>query len=353
MASKKTPSWASAALLEEYDGLAVDLTYEEAAGALRSKYEFLRGKGLEAIMRGMRSMRREAPVGPRGAVEAPLMDEAEEAAAPDGDLLEDELAGKLFQGSVPPPLASTAFKPLVLPYQDSLVWCDTHVPFHMNDCMEESLNSALSNGVRQIILAGDFMDIHWGSRFIAWKTEGAHVENVRQEFAISQAVFKILLNEFDSVVVIPGNHDGGRFQHMSGGAFDFRLLCSLMGGFPLDKEPENLTIGMNRWMVLEGSPWGDWRITHPQKARAVPLALAEVLAWKYSMNILTAHQHYLGARMDRYGKHIVCDGGHMQNEGITDYKVEVDNSHSNWTPGWVELLDGWPVTRAYRPKHLR
>ena len=122
----------------------------------------------------------------------------------------------------------------------------------------------------------------------------------------------------------------------------FEQLMQLTLGCSLEELSKTFTIGQNRWFSLVGSSWGDWRVTHPKQIRVIPLGLAEVLAWKFDTNVLTAHQHYLGVRKDRYGHYVVCDGGHMQDEERTGYKQECDTTHSAWCAGYVELVDGWP-----------
>lgn len=396
--SATTTSWLTPEIATEYFGYVTEgMGHEGAAEALRQKHAPLIGHlSLGTITRAMRGFRQRLEQLASAIFDDP-MDGAECAEAADGGdlnlrapdlpdepdplalanayaanvashatgrtwhgnqidrvlqeaVIRDERLRMPFKGLVPPPLAPTAFEPLVLPYRDCLLWCDVHVPYHLNEAMAASLRSAVSNNLRRIIIAGDFMDTHWGSKFISWKTKAVHHESIREEFAIAQAIFAILLDTFEEVIIIPGNHDGGRWQRFTNGAVDFELLCSFMGGWKVDEKPDKLTIGMNRSLVLEGSPWGDWRITHPRKARKVPLSLAEELAAKYGMNILTAHQHHLGSRMHRHLPYICCDGGHLQDASITDYKQEVDDAHANWVAGWVELVDGWPTCRAWRPR---
>lgn len=335
---KKTPEWALDVLPAYFGHIAGGMSHEDAALAVKDAYpEETAGKSLGTILRNMRNARQNF-----------VQYGGEEAT------FEGELARQSFHGLVPPPLAPTAFEPLVLPYEDCLVWCDIHIPYHRADVIEQSLESAVNHGLKNLLIAGDLMDIHWGSKFMSWKTKGGHHENIRQEFAITQKIFSILDRTFEKIIIIPGNHDGGRFMHMTGGSVDFELLCSWMFGYRVDEKPEKLKIGLNRSVTLQGSPRGDWRITHPRKARKVPLALAEELAAKFQCNVLTAHQHHLGVRMHRHLPYICCDGGHMQDERITDYKQEVDDAHANWVAGWVELVDGWPnCYAATRVDHRR
>jgi predicted phosphodiesterase len=351
--ARKTPDWALELAPAFYQLVAQGVGREEAAHKLRADHPSIIGAlSLETIQRAMRLFKAELVNGglqvesDDGSL-APL--DFVDAALQEAILAVDGRTRRVPKGSVPPPLTPTAFSPLVLPYKDSLVWSDVHIPYHLPEAMERSLDSALDKGITRIILAGDFMDVHWGSRFMAWKTKGMDVENIKQEFAITSRIFKLLLELFEEVVVIPGNHDGGRFQHLSNGSIDFSLLCAFMIGCSPAEMPENLIVGMNRWLVMEGSPRGDWRITHPAKSRKVPLMLAEELAAKFQQNILTAHQHHLGVRMHRHLPYICCDGGCLQDERLTDYKQETDDSHANWAPGWVELVDGWPLCQSVLP----
>lgn len=342
--SKKTPRWAQLLGPDYFALVASGMSHEDAASSLRSDNGVaIGGMSLDSISRAMRSYASDVRQAV-GCSPSETIDNALQEAIKSGERLSRPLTGL-----VPPPLAPTAFQPLVLPYRDCLVWCDVHIPYHRPEVIEQSIESAISRGIRSLIIAGDFMDVHWGSKFSAWKTKGAHHENIRREFSIAQKIFSIIDEAFEEIIIIPGNHDGGRFMHMTGGSVDFELLCSWLFGWPVDSKPEKVTIGLNRSLVLEGSPRGTWRITHPRKARKIPLSLAEELAAKFQCNVLTAHQHHLGVRMHRHLPYICCDGGHMQDERITDYKQEVDDAHANWVAGWVELVDGWPLVCAAKP----
>lgn len=247
---------------------------------------------------------------------------------------------------VPPPLGLSELPPVIsngidIPYEDGHVWNDCHIPLHNDKLMNYSLERAKVDGVKNLYIGGDLMDMSWASRFIGWGS--ASPREIEQEFSIAKKIVEAAMTVFEKVYIIPGNHDGTRFKYMSHGALGFTNLMTMILGSDSWKDDNYLTIGEKRWMRLRGSAWGDWRITHPISARANPLSLAQALCLKHGENILTAHQHYLATGFDKTGRYLICDGGYMSHEELMEYKQEVDSTHSGWAKGYVELVDGWPM----------
>lgn len=249
-------------------------------------------------------------------------------------------SGGVPPGRAQPPSVLPLPPHLVLDYQDGHVWSDAHIPYHIPELMDISLMRAKSDGIKNLYVPGDLFDLKWASSFIDWGKEGP--EQVSKEFDCARKLMDTVMEVFDRVVITPGNHDGGRFRRVSDGVLSFEQLLEMVLGIRLIDYRDKIIVGHNRWFRLEGSPWGNWRLTHPKSARAIPLSLAQRLSEKFHENILTAHQHYLGVSMDKNSYYILCDGGFMQDERLVGYKNEVDTSHSQWTPGYIELVDGWP-----------
>jgi len=309
-------SWRDEVAPTYFDCKSRGLGDDDAAAYCREKFPGLIGDfALNSISRGMRKWRQDVT----------------------------DCSGEGFR--VPPPLETGQPSPLIgleVPYQDCHIWNDTHIPFHIPELMDLSLERASASGVRCLVIGGDFMDMGWASKYVSWGTQGP--TQTAEEFLVARGILREALRVFDTIYIIPGNHDGTRFKYMSNGTLGFRQLMDMvLGGEVKPDAGKRIVIGERRWMVLKDSPWGDWRITHPVSARSAPLSLAQVLAHKYRQNIITAHQHYLGVSFDRYGQYVICDGGHMQDESLTEYKLEVDSTHSSWAPGYVELIGGWPT----------
>jgi|SaaInlStandDraft_4_1057021.scaffolds.fasta_scaffold42281_2 predicted phosphodiesterase len=252
-------------------------------------------------------------------------------------------AGELPDGlraiSVPPPIRTDHLPALIVPYEDVMVFGDFHIPLHDHEMINYAFSIVRDREIKTAIISGDFLNMEWASKFVSWGQAGPIESKI--EFEIARKILNTLLGIVNKIYIIPGNHDGGRFKNMSKGALGFEMLLRAMVG-PEVLESRRIQFTERRWMVMEGSPHGDWRITHPSQGRANPLSLAQALAAKYKMNLLTAHQHYLGMTYDKTGEYICVDGGHMQNEQLADYMVEVDSTHSRWIPGFVELRGGWP-----------
>jgi len=249
----------------------------------------------------------------------------------------------------PPPAAAPSLPPIIfdgidVPYEDCHVWCDLHVPMHNNRLVDLSIERAHFQGIRTLCVVGDLMDMAWASRFQNWAKHGPR--EVEEEFAEARKVLNRARQHFNTILICAGNHDGTRLKQMSHGALTMDHLLTLVLGDDAWKDDGSIQITDQRYMVLRGSPWGDWRLTHPDKARAVPLSLAQSISQTKHCNVLTAHQHYLGVAFDRFGKHIIADGGYMSREDLMEYKQELDTPHSSWAPGYIELIGGLPQVVA-------
>lgn len=247
--------------------------------------------------------------------------------------------------SMPPPVEVSGLPPVIsgeisIPYRDGHVWCDCHIPMHNEELIRLSVTRAAMNPGQNLYIAGDFLDMDWASKYVGWGMKGPR-ETLR-EFGVARQIMEYALHVFDNIYIIPGNHDGARFKNMSKGALGFEALMTMVLGMDEHFRDGTIVLGEQRHITLKDSPWGDWRITHPDKARAVPLSLAQAISQAKHCNVLVAHQHFLGASFDRWGKHIICDGGYMAQERLMDYKVECDGTHSAWSPGYIELVGGMP-----------
>jgi hypothetical protein len=334
---RKIPSWVDETYPRYFQLVGMDFSHDEAAQQLKEEFSgLLQDKQIGTITRNMRGLKQEIQE---------RFDEYHNnvfaAIGANPSYGEVQTAPEL---QVPPPLGGTFTSPVLskyidIPYADGHVWCDCHVPNHNDGLIEKSLRRAKEQGGMNLYIAGDFLDMSWASKFVAWGQAGP--EQVKEEFAIAKKIIQLALEVFENIYIIPGNHDGTRFKYMSNGSLGFENLFVMAMG-SADMLNKRVHVGERRYMVLRDSKWGDWRITHPQSARAVPLSLAQTIALKEQQNVLTAHQHYFGMGFDRYGHFMICDGGHMTNEELTEYKMEMDTAHSNWAPGYVELVDGWP-----------
>lgn len=317
MSKKKTPRWVEK-YRDEYNVYADKYGKTAAAGLLKTFNPELLMMSTDTVARAFRAFAEEED---RGGVVGPT------------------------QCSVPPPTDATDLPPsvsdgIVIPYADGHVWCDCHIPLHNSDLIELSITRAAMRPGQNLYIAGDFMDMDWASKHQGWGLKGPR--ETRREFDMARDIMQMAMHVFKKIYVIPGNHDGTRFKYMSKGTLGFQSLMTLVLGSDEHMRNGSIVIGEQRHMTLLGSPYGDWRITHPDKARAVPLSLAQAISTTKHTNVIVAHQHFLGVAFDRYGKYIIADGGYMSSEMLMDYKTEVDSTHSAWAPGYLELVGGMP-----------
>jgi UDP-2,3-diacylglucosamine pyrophosphatase LpxH len=248
---------------------------------------------------------------------------------------------------LPPTIGECSSPPLIVEYDDGQVWSDTHIPLHTPELMQRALSDMYRKRHRRLYVAGDFMDCQFASAFTSWGSAGP--AEVREQHKAAEQILEAVLDVVNEIIIIPGNHDGTRFKHMSNGSMGFEMILRGLVG-PAALRDGKIKFTEKRWCVLKGSPWGDWRLTHPGAMRKIPLSTASAIALKVGTNVLTGHEHHLAVGFEPTGRYMVCNAGHMQAEHLTDYKQDVDTTHASWTSGYVEFVDGVPQLRPYIPR---
>ena len=145
------------------------------------------------------------------------------------------------------------------------------------------LDVASEKNLRKLIIAGDFFNMDSLSQYDPKQTE-AGLEN---ETAEGLLVMRSILECFDEIIYLWGNHDG-RLAKALGYKLQFEGAMRLMFG---ELGTEALT--KNRFSNLDHC-WvnNDWYVCHPQAYSRNALSTAKILSTKFNANVITAHAHH-------------------------------------------------------------
>ena len=164
----------------------------------------------------------------------------------------------------------------------------------------------------------------------------------KDEREAAKALLHNWLDTFDEIKMLMGNHDR-RLQKFVAGAFDETDILSLVIA-----NPERVQMSGFGWCTIQHDA-GDWRITHPKNYSINQLNVADQLAQKYAQNIVSFHEHHLGAGFDRYKRFVVVNGGCLVLQDKLAYTTLDDGKNANFAPGFVMLKNGAPYLFGKSP----
>lgn len=202
---------------------------------------------------------------------------------------------------------------------------DLHIPYFSLDYLKKALDVSKANKIKSLIIDGDFFDFQTISKF---KKDADH--KLKLEFTMGRKILQSLLNQFDEIYLIPGNHDErlGRFVDYE---FDLNFLFEVL-------IPDNkISITSYRYCILNE----DWRITHPHNYSKVKGSVAQELADVHQMNIIMGHTHYTSFSYNKSGTFECYEIGGLFDKNKIEYYNVKDTRNPKWNNGFGIYLDGY------------
>jgi Icc-related predicted phosphoesterase len=216
---------------------------------------------------------------------------------------------------------------------DWVIVGDVHVPFTDYDFAQLPALVGKKLKINRLIVAGDFYNFDLMSAYAhlveppSWKTEKKAARHMAD----------VWLESFKEIRFLMGNHD--RRITKSTGFMDEDDLHDLLG------RPERCQWSKYGWCVVK-SDNGDWRVTHPRNYSINPLIVADTLAQKFDSHIISFHEHHSSISLDRYGRHIIVNGGCMVDDKKLAYVSLDDSKSAAMKKAFVVLKDGYPYLMA-------
>lgn len=220
------------------------------------------------------------------------------------------------------------------------VTADWHIPLYDQEYVNTFLAEAKERRHSHLVIAGDFFNFDSLSSYDP-KQDSAGLE---VELAEAKKVMGALLDQFDRVYYIWGNHDA-RLHRTLGFKIQFkeamRLVFGDLGKTMLDKIAfTNLD---HMWVrVPDGT---DWYICHPANYTRLALSTAKTLASKKNANVITAHSHHCAVGYGVDGEKVVAEIGGLFDRHKTSY-LQRSTTFPTWAQGYAFIEDGRLVVKS-------
>jgi len=223
---------------------------------------------------------------------------------------------------------------------DALILPDFETPYHHADFVNRVIDLAMAWGIKQLILAGDFVHFnnfsHWGDDFqppalsqsgedaltriisllpedkraeaIA-SLEDAHLTTeqggISAEMASVRTTVKELEGAFSEIRYIMGNHENRKLRVQEYGEDPSELL-RFFGA-----DTSKWTASAYYWCTLETESPFLYRIEHPKPAGRT---MAQDLAVQFQQHIIAGHSHRFSFNLDPSGRLFAIQTGHVCDE---------------------------------------
>lgn len=215
-------------------------------------------------------------------------------------------------------------------YGDVMITADWHIPLYDPAYVNYMIGVARDKGLRNLILGGDFFNFDALSAYDP-KQESAGLEG---EIVEANRVMESLLESFDSIVYIWGNHDA-RLHRALGYKIQFaegiRRLFGELGSEALDKIQFS---SLDHCWIND-----EWYVCHPASYSQNPLYTARRISAKTGTHVITAHAHHCAVGYATDGQHVVADIGGLFDKDKTGY-LQRTTTFPNWTQGFAYLMEG-------------
>jgi Calcineurin-like phosphoesterase len=220
---------------------------------------------------------------------------------------------------------------------DFLIVGDVHVPATDWNFAQLVGRVAEHTGINRLIIAGDFFNFDLWSRY-------DHViapPTWKQERDAARVLIGDWLETFAEIYTISGNHDQ-RIAKWSAAEFDEVDTWGMVA------TSGKLTHSNCGYCTVQ-SGGQTWRVTHPASYRRGRLSVANELANKYQVNVISFHEHHLGKTFDEYGHYVVVNGGMLADTEKMAYVTLNDTVSAKMVKGFVALQNGCATVYGERP----
>lgn len=233
------------------------------------------------------------------------------------------------------------------------VTADYHLPLTDFKFLERFLEHMRERHITTLGIAGDFFHGDALSRFSPKQADAGF----DRELSEANHVMARLLDQFERVVLIRGNHDERLLKALGySTSFDTSMRMAL---HLLDREQhERLAISpLDHFWVETGSGKNKRRfyVAHPTQYSRVPLSGAIKLAAKMDASVLVGHSHHMAAGYATNGRHVVAELGGFHAPAETEY-LATTSTFPKHVNGYAILSDagdlevyGRDVAVAVRP----
>jgi len=215
-----------------------------------------------------------------------------------------------------------------------MLTADWHIPLYDPSYVNNMLRTAKREDIKTLCIGGDFFNFDALSQYEP-KQEDAGLEGELEE---GIAVMRVLLETFDQVFYLWGNHDA-RMHKALGFAIRFREAMKLVFGGVGSDALDKITFTNLDHMWIHGHGEDPWYVCHPRTYSRAPLSGATKLAAKTNSHVACAHSHHCAVGYAVNGKHMVAELGGLFDYHKTAY-LQRSTTFPTWQQGYGWLKDG-------------
>jgi hypothetical protein len=217
-----------------------------------------------------------------------------------------------------------------------VVCADLHIPFHDVKMLTHLIRVAETNGVRRLAIIGDLMDMHFLAGMTGKPSAPEDVDG-KESAKRCENILLALLNHFDEIFYVPGNHDKWVARILDN-KLPWERIARMFT--PEGKGKFIKTSRYHHCLV------GEWCCTHPKnysvRSTTVPKALVE----KKGRPVIVPHQHTSGMEFERGGRIPGVAMGAMCDAASMLYLQEVDSTNPKWQNEFG-IIDGSNVLHRF------
>jgi hypothetical protein len=214
---------------------------------------------------------------------------------------------------------------------DFVVIGDIHVPTTDWDFAQLPAQVAerhLTKGNRRLIIGGDFFSMDKFSSYTAI----TRAPSWREERDAGRVYIKRLLETFDEIYIIMGNHDR-RLQRWAAGELEETDIFGMLIQNP------RVVVSNYGWLDVV-TDTGPWHITHSTNYSVNAGTVGDILAQKHQSNIISHHQHHCNHGQDKFKRYVTIDNGCLVDPVKLAYVMLDDSKMPNMSEGFTLLKNG-------------
>jgi len=221
---------------------------------------------------------------------------------------------------------------------DWIISSDWHLPYYDHALADNLIKIAKKFKIKKHLIAGDFTD-QAAFRHMLYAIpiiDDRLREDTEYTFGICAEIINKMLEWFDEIRLLTGNHDIYFFKVLQG-KVKTEGFWRLVG---VNKKDFNKKFFVSQYPFCSLN--GKWHVTHPKTYSRIPTNVPRALSTKYRMSTISAHGHNFGLAPDISGQDICIDSGGMFDYKKIGYKWMTDTTHPQWVSGFVVVKNNKP-----------
>lgn len=216
-----------------------------------------------------------------------------------------------------------------------LILNDLHIPYHSTKIINEALDIAERLKLYKLILAGDTFDFKGLFRKKPQDTAMDWIDEV----TIGTDIMRVLVELFDSIDMIGGNHDQERLEQELKSPGRAEKLIQLIFHHPKVRYSRYQHCTVN----------DTWKVMHEGNSKVL-LSKLEKIANVQMMSCVAAHSHRFGNGIAANGVYALCEGLHATNPDLHEYANVKVGDHSKWIEGWWMIIENKIYHHVFHPR---